>query len=133
MRFTERDLSRYYYFINIYLVYQKKNFFDFFYIFLYILSKIFMIFITYNGPFFSFKWAFCSKFKVSKLLPQKCILKIASSKLLFQKTSWYLALIYYSLESSEEFLRSSVMYLITFFSMYLHSFKNTACIHTPQK
>ena len=57
----------------------------------------------------------------SKLLPQKLHFR----KLFSLKTLTSIYLIYFSSESSEELSKSSIICVITFFSMYLHSFKNT--------
>ena len=103
--------------------------------------------------FFLLFWSYFFKSTLSKNILkihfQNCSLKIAPSKnafskllskLLFQNCSlneyifeialWkiisLIALVYSSSESEEKSLKFSLICLITFFSMYLHSFKNTA-------
>ena len=61
--------------------------------------------------------------QASRIHFQNCSLKIV-----FSKKVIFIALIYSSSEeseSSEEICKSSIICLITFFSMHLHSFKNT--------
>ena len=63
--------------------------------------------------------------------PKYIFLKLLSQKIHFQKIITLIALIYSLLESSEssessgELSKSQTIYLITFFLIYLHSFRNT--------
>ena len=84
--FIERDLYRYYYFLNIYIIYWNRSFilmkflfFDFkitkilwlFFPFLYMVLKFFIIFSIHNFSLFSLKSTFWSKFIILHLFLYK--------------------------------------------------------------
>ena len=138
--FTKRDLIRYYYFVNIYIVHQNRsfmlvkiaffnfssiNFYNFLSIFIYGFQKNYN-FSNLWFSFFSFKSVFWIKFLIFfylflNMLSKMFIIfhfflfkssfwsKFIASKLLSQKSSWYLALIYFSLK---ELSKSSLFEII---------------------
>ena len=140
--FTKRDLIRYYYLINIYIAYWNRAFmfgkFLFFYFsiteiynFLSIFIHTFTIFyiFTIYLPFFLLNQHFAVNLQLKKFLYQKIQLQDSSLKkykIALSRASWCFSFNLFFIKILRRIFKvTSNISNHVFFSMYLHSLKNT--------